>query len=501
VTPACVQPLSSNSSLSGLLEGKHERMASSRSVSGTDEYASPADARSASPHLFLAFACNRPFSSPRRYALGAVQSVALGREESATSQVTGDPASLRIEIADSWVSTHHAQLRRVMGRWIVEDLGSRNGTRLNGVAIKSSALSDGDVLELGHSFLVFRPEVKASPEGAPKVSSGELGSHPSLATLNPELAAQFSALVPLAPSGVSIVIQGETGTGKELVAKAIHQLSKREGEFIAVNCGAIPETLLEAELFGYQKGAFSGAVQNYLGLIRSADRGTLFLDEIGDLPATSQVSLLRVLQEREVMPLGTGRSVPVDIRICSASHRDLQQLVSQLRLREDLFGRISGFTINLPALRQRREDLGLIISSLLERSSLQSAQKVVFDRKAARAIFLYDWPRNIRELEKCLEAALALAGAGPISLDHLSASLHPFGSGSGGAGSKRTDASPAFADQSGRERLIELLVQHGGNVSAVARTLGKARVQVRRWLARHLIDPDRYRKTKTSRAK
>jgi DNA-binding NtrC family response regulator len=466
-------------------------MPASRNLSETEDTASPADARLGYPHLFLAFECNRPFSPPRRYALADVRAIVLGRGEAQRSQVIGgDPTSLRIEIADSWVSTRHAQLGQVMGRWIVEDLGSKNGTRLNGVAVKSSALSEGDVLELGHSFFVFRRELKSSPE---------LGPLPrGLATVNPELAAQFSALIPLAPSLVSIVIQGETGTGKELVARSVHQLSQREGPFLAINCGAIPETLLEAELFGYQKGAFSGAAQNYLGLIRSADRGTLFLDEIGDLPTASQVSLLRVLQERTVMPLGTGRSVPVDMRLCSASHRDLEQLVAQQRLREDLFGRISGFVVTLPPLRQRREDLGLIISSLLERSLPPSAREIAFERKAARAIFLYDWPRNIRELEKCLEAALALAGSGPILLEHLPASLQPFGSGP--IPIKRAESNQISRDERGRERLIELLIQHEGNVSAVARSLGKARVQVRRWLARHAIDPNRYRKAKDSRA-
>lgn len=199
------------------------------------------------------------------------------------------------------------------------------------------------------------------------------------------------------------------------------------------------------------------------------------------------------------MPLGTGRSVSVDIRLCSASHRDLEQLVLQQRLREDLFGRISGFGITLPPLRQRREDLGLIISSLLERSSRPSARKIAFERKAARAIFLYDWPRNIRELEKCLEAALALAGSGPILLEHLPASLQPFGSGS--IPNQRMEPSPMSRNEDGRERLIELLIQHEGNVSAVARAMGKARVQVRRWLARYVIDPNRYRKAKDSRAK
>lgn len=251
----------------GFPEGAPRANASSQSLSETEEYASAAGARLGQPHLFLAFECNRPFSPPRRYALADVRSIVLGRGSARRSQaVDGDPACLRIEIADVWVSTRHARLSQVMGRWIVEDLGSKNGTRVNGLTVKSSALSEGDVLELGHSFFVFRREVKSNPEGPREVDAGELGPLPAgLATLNPQLAAQFSALIPLASSLVSIIIQGETGTGKELVARSIHQLSERDGQFVAVNCGAIPETLLEAELFGYQKGAFSGAAQNHLG--------------------------------------------------------------------------------------------------------------------------------------------------------------------------------------------------------------------------------------------
>jgi len=470
-------------------------MAPSRNLSGTEEYVTPTDARVGHPHLFLVFDCSQPFAPSRRYLLRGVRSVTLGRGERLRSYTTEDSASLRIEVADSWASTQHAQIRLVMGRWILEDLNSKNGTRLNGAPVKSSALADCDVLEMGHNFFVFRRDLKVAADSPQELKSDELcPPHLSLGTLNPELAAQFSALVPVASSMVSVVIQGETGTGKELVARAVHELSKRKGEFIAVNCGAIPETLLEAELFGYQKGAFSGAVQNYVGLIRSADHGTLFLDEIGDLPPAPQVSLLRVLQERRVMPLGMGRSIPVDIRFCSASHQNLERLVSRQMLREDLFGRISGFSITLPSLRQRREDLGLIISALLQRASV--SRKVAFERRAARAIFLYDWPRNIRELEKCLEAALALAGHGPILAEHLPAAIQGSGSVAAAAGTQSTSAKQS-EDNSQREKLVELLVEHRGNVSAVARALGKARVQVRRWLARHLIDPNRYRKQRS----
>jgi DNA-binding NtrC family response regulator len=206
------------------------------------------------------------------------------------------------------------------------------------------------------------------------------------------------------------------------------------------------------------------------------------------------VSLLRVLQEHQELPLGKGQQIPVDVRVCAATHRDLAQLVTTQQIREDFFARIAGYMFQLPALRQRREDLGLIITALLKRRAPENAHKVVFERKAARAVFLYDWPLNIRELDKCLEAAMALAGEQPIAFEHLSAAVQAAGSGASSVSSNRAPPGTQAPGDAGREKLIDLLTQHNGNISAVARSLGKARIQVRRWLARYMIDPDRYRK-------
>jgi transcriptional regulator with GAF, ATPase, and Fis domain len=400
------------------------------------------------------------------------------------------------------MSSGHAELHDVMGRWVLEDLDSKNGTRLNGVPVKRAALSDGDAIEIGHTFFLFRREVTLGPDSPPVLASSELiPSVPGQVTIMPALASQLAALVPIARSAVSVVIQGESGTGKELMARVIHELSGRTGTFVAVNCAAIPQTLLEAELFGYQKGAFSGAIHNHAGLIRNADKGTLFLDEIADLPSQSQVSLLRVLQEHQVLPLGKGQPVSVDVRVCAATHRDLTHLVTAQQIREDFFARISGYTFLLPALRHRREDLGLIIAAILKRLAPETAQKLTFERKAARALFLYSWPLNIRELEKCLEAAIALAAKGPIAFEHLPAAVQAAGTGASTASASSPQAAtPNVAEEEmGREKLIELLTQHHGNISAVARSLGKARIQVRRWLARYLVDPERYRKPRTTR--
>jgi transcriptional regulator with PAS, ATPase and Fis domain len=430
-----------------------------------------------------------------------VRSTVIGRSElRGVERDPADASSLKINLVDSWMSSAHVQLKYLMGRWVIEDLDSKNGTRLNGALVKRAPLSDGDILEMGHSFFVFRSEMQLGPHPTAISSSSELDPvFPGQPTLVSALASQLAELGPIARSLVSVLIRGETGTGKELMARGVHQLSARPGAFVAVNCAAIPETLLEAELFGYQKGAFSGAGHGHVGLIRSADRGTLFLDEIGDLPSHSQVSLLRVLQEHQVVPLGETRPVPVDVRLCTATHRDIEHLLATQQIREDFFGRVAGFTVHLPPLRQRREDLGLIIASLLRRLVPHDPQKVIFERRAARVLFLYDWPRNIRELEKYLEAAVALAEEGTIDFQHLPAAVRAAGSRPSGAEAPAEAAASSPKRQPEREKLIELLLQHHGNISAVARTLGTSRIQVRRWLAHQLIDPSRYRKPQPPR--
>jgi DNA-binding NtrC family response regulator len=392
---------------------------------------------------------------------------------------------LRLEVQDSWMSSAHVRLTRVLGRWVVEDDGSKNGTFLNGEPVQRAVLQDGDVIESGHTFFLYRHEVPLEGREAADASSAELRPEADgLATVSPVLAAQFRALAQVARSGVSILIQGETGTGKEVVARATHSLSGRSGPFVAINCGAIPEALVESELFGFRRGAFSGATQDRTGLVRSADRGTLFLDEIGDLPLPSQAKFLRVLQERQVVPVGATRPVNVDIRVCAATHRALAPLLGK-SFREDLLARIDGFQLELPPLRERREDLGLLLSALLTRIAPGSLDKVTFRRKAAQALLSYGWPRNIRELEKCLETALVLARGEPIDLAHLPEPLR------GARAPARETSAEKGAE---REKLLALLGEHRGNLSAIARDMGKDRVQIRRRLKHHRLDPAPFRK-------
>jgi transcriptional regulator with GAF, ATPase, and Fis domain len=314
-----------------------------------------------------------------------------------------------------------------------------------------------------------------------------------MCTLLPYLAQQFSTVAQIAKSNVPVIVQGETGTGKELVARAIHELSQRSGPFVAVNCNAIPATLLESELFGYRKGTFSGAVETRAGLLRSADRGTLFLDEIADLPPGSQGSLLRVLQEGQVLPLGEVRPVPIDIRVCVASHRDLQQMVAHNEIRPDLYARLAGFTIQLPPLRERREDFGLLVGAILRRIVRgEQLEGLAFHPSAERALLGYHWPFNIRELERSLEAALVLSPDRLIRLHHLPALVQAALKG-GGASSEGTQTHEPPVDAQLRQQLIEQLTEHSGNVAAAARALGKEPMQIRRWVKRFKLELNKFR--------
>jgi transcriptional regulator with PAS, ATPase and Fis domain len=300
-------------------------------------------------------------------------------------------------------------------------------------------------------------------------------------TYVPSLAQTFQTAADLAPSRVPILLAGETGAGKEVVAREIHTLSRRAGRFVAVNCAALPETLVESELFGYRKGAFSDAREDRAGLIRTADKGTLLLDEIGDLPLGGQAKLLRVLQDGQVTALGSAAPVQVDLRVLAATQQSLDQLVRAGRFRADLLGRLGGFSIIVPPLRDRIEDLGLITAAILERHAGAEAAGFRLTADACCALLARRWPLNVRELERVLQAAIELARASKeIGVEHLGAEL-------------RLTPTGALAHPDIEAELRRLLRLRAGNVSAVAREMGKARMQIHRWMSQFGIRSDEFR--------
>jgi transcriptional regulator with PAS, ATPase and Fis domain len=446
------------------------------------------------PQLVIALECSRPGALSARYALTGVHTVHLGRalRRAAERFDDGQGRKLVVGVPDRWMSSAHARLEHSFGRWVLEDSGSKNGTIVNGQATKRAVLRDGDLFELGHTLFIFRESVPLA-EGEPEdIDLAESGPHETgLVTLDPELAASLAKVRQIAASPIPLLVQGESGTGKEVLARAVHRLSGRTGEFVAVNCGAIPENLVESELFGYRKGAFSGANEDRPGLVRTADRGTLFLDEIGDLPASSQAALLRVLQQREVMPVGGARPLPVDLRVLAATHRDLDSMVEKGEFRRDLFARLTGYRIVLPPLRERLADLGMLIGTVLRDVLPGGAEHPGVETETARCLFAYDWPLNVRELEQSLRAAAVLAGAEALRPEHLPEMVrHPPL-----RDDEEDEGPPSLGpeDEERRAQLVEALRLHHGNISAVARALNKDRKQIQRWVKRFRLDPDSFR--------
>jgi two-component system response regulator GlrR len=287
----------------------------------------------------------------------------------------------------------------------------------------------------------------------------------------------------VAQTDASILIYGESGTGKELLAHAIHQASPRKNKaFVPVNCGAIPESLLESELFGHSKGAFTGAVRDYGGLLQAGHEGTLFLDEVGDMPLVLQVKLLRVLQEREVRPIGSTRTVPVDVRIISATHQNLEQEMSLGSFREDLYYRLNVVTLEIPNLAARREDIPLLAMHFLSGLAEKSAKKVQgFAPDALELLVSASWPGNVRQLLNVVEQTYTLSPTPIIPAALVQKALRD----------KPGDIL-SFADAKRRfeqDYLVQLLQITNGNVSQAARMAKRNRTEFYKLLHRHHIDP------------
>jgi two-component system NtrC family response regulator len=285
----------------------------------------------------------------------------------------------------------------------------------------------------------------------------------------------------VAPADVSVLILGESGTGKEVFARAVHRLSPRaRSKFQAINCAAIPETLLESELFGHEKGAFTGAVKQTLGKIELADGGTLFLDEIGDMPLALQAKLLRFLQERVIERVGGRQSIPVNVRVVAATNQDLEQLIKQQRFRQDLFYRLSEVTLNVPPLRDRKNDALAIAHALLRRFGLVSGRVLRgFTDEALSAISAYRWPGNVRELENKIKAAVLLAEGHVVGLSDL-----------GLPGSNEPAAPQTLRDarnRAEREAIARALAVSSGNISRAADLLGVTRPTLYDLLDKHQV--------------
>ncbi len=401
----------------------------------------------------------------------------------------------QLAVHDPRVSRRHAvvKYRPEYKACFVEDLGSTNGSRVDGAVIEvATPMVPGTILRVGSTIFVLE-QAPAQPYPEDLRQGAMLGRSPALL-------AAIARMGRVAPAAISVLVLGETGTGKELAAALLHELSGRGGPFVAVNCAAVPESLAESMFFGHVKGSFTGATSDQAGFFRKANRGTLFLDEVSELHLGLQSKLLRVLESREFCRVGASRAESVDVRIIAASNVDLLEAVGKGRFRRDLYARLAGIEVRLPPLRERRSDIPLLAEHFL--AQLAPGLEIFQSASFVEAMVLHDWSMNVRELRSVMQRlALDLPaprpGDGVIELDADSlrgelaamAPTHrdPTPTAPSRPSPPRTRAPPT------RAVLEDLLTAAGGNVAEVARHLGVARRQVYRWLQRHELDAESYR--------
>ncbi|MBL8955696.1 MAG: sigma-54-dependent Fis family transcriptional regulator [Myxococcaceae bacterium] len=404
------------------------------------------------------------------------------------------PSSGELMQADGHTSREHVTLEKRGGVTVAVDSGSSNGTFINGQRLNGEAvLADGDLVQVGYALWSYREVPKTLLRGLDAPPPGVDRSY------CPEVAELQRLLALIAPSKEPVLVIAETGSGKELIANTVHRLSGRKGELVAVDCGAVPESLFESTFFGHEKGAYTGATEAREGEVLRANKGTLFLDEVGNLAVPSQAKLLRVLEVSQVSRLGGRGPQPVDVRWVAATNA---QLFDDQGFRSDLVHRLAGFVARLPPLRKRREDLGLLTARFLEELGVTSAS---ISAPAARVLFSHPFPGNVRQLRATLRSAALLARAdskpGQLELDlpHFPELSRPAVAGASASGAAQAEVE-AQGDIKPRarpptsEELMKVLDETGGNVSQAAKRLQTYPRQLYRWLEQMPEVLEKYRK-------
>ncbi|MBM4354622.1 MAG: FHA domain-containing protein [Deltaproteobacteria bacterium] len=421
-------------------------------------------------------------------------------------------AAGQVLFPDGRVSRRHVRFSRVGATVAVQDLGSKNGTYVNGARVQAALLSFQDVVRLGDTLLLCS-RLGLPLDGPELQGRGLLGISAAILEVR-------RAVERLGPTDLSVLITGESGTGKELVARALHEASGRKGSFVAVNSSAIPKDLAESELFGVKKGAFSGADRDRKGIIQQADGGTLFLDELGDMPLPLQSKLLRVVEQQEVVPLGTTTAERIDVRFLAATNRDVTGAAERGAFRLDLLHRLSQSTVRVPPLRERKEDILCLWDSFLK---MPEGGEKVYDANAAEALLLYRWAGNVRELRNVAAEhgvsssassqpqnrplpvrildVLRRARVGAEAPCHSSAgeeALESARSPSGLSALAPDIEQAKRPTRPSREAILDSLRRHRGNLAAVAAEFGRQRPQAYRWLAHYGIDPTPFREEEST---
>lgn len=413
-----------------------------------------------------------------RLVLESGRAVPIGVDQ---TLVVGTDPTAGLVVQDRYVSFRHAAIRRDGPGFFVEDLGSTNGTFVDGVQVEQAWAGPGSRLRMGNQ----RIDVVLQHD--------DLGEGSMIGTSVP-FRRMVKQLTRLAQYSAPALITGETGTGKELAARALHDRGPRhDGPFVALNCAAIAEGLAESTLFGHLKGSFTGAYKDRAGAFVEASGGTLFLDEIGELPVALQAKLLRALEVRSVVPVGSEREVAIDVRVVAATHRDLLSMVAQGTFREDLYHRLGVLEVRLPPLRERREDIPLLLERFAQHAAQDVGRRVVLTESAIFAAKDHAWPGNIRQLRNAVLRAAAFAD-GPITgedlLPGLTPSPQPSASSSAAESTPRARLEtlkgqvriPKGDYESMRRSLLEAAVQEHGSIRKAAPALGIPRSTLGKWL-------------------
>jgi DNA-binding NtrC family response regulator len=418
----------------------------------------------------------------RRFRLTVVEGPGTGATWESASDVCslGSHPLNDFPLEDSTVSRFHCEVRIGPGGARVKDLDSTNGVIIDGVQVADGFLRGGSLLRLGRVVVRFDFSAESN-----RLQLSEKTRFGSLVGTSAAMRACFALMERAAARDVTVLLEGETGTGKSQAAQALHQASaRRDKPFLVVDCGAIPSNLLESELFGHEKGSFTGAVGRRLGAFEEAQGGTLFLDEIGELPAELQPKLLRVLETREIRRVGSNAWLPVDVRLIAATHRDLRAEVNAGRFRSDLFFRLAVVRICLPTLRERPEDIPLIAEQLLTSADPERLAPLRTPEFLSR-LRQFAWPGNVRELRNYLERCLVFEEAVPLSEEDgptwsvspsLSALPYP-------------EARRRAIDEFERRYLQSLLERHQGKVAQAAAEAQMDRVYFYRLMRRHNLKP------------
>lgn len=419
--------------------------------------------------------------------------------------IVGRNAACQVVLEDGKVSAVHAEFVATEHGVRVRDLGSRNGTFIAGVRVADVFLLTATKMRLGETEIQFEP---VRPE---KITVSAIPTFGPMVAQSAGMRTIFEKLSKVASTDLTVLITGETGTGKELVAQAVHLGSARAKKpFVVVDCGSIPPTLAEATLFGHERGAFTGAVDKRLSPFLEADGGTIFLDELGELPIDVQPKLLRALAERRIKSVGGSSYREVDVRVLAATRRDLVRAVNTNAFRSDLYFRVAQVKVEMPALRQRVEDIPVLVRKMLKDLGGEESDYERVSNETLERLMRHDWPGNVRELRNAVQVAFALAGEGEEidiaahlgSLAETPQASPVIGGGGGGGGGAGGGAGVSFASFKGRQfqeakrdvlarferdYFAALAEEAKGNVSEMARRAGMERAHVRAYLRRHGI--------------